>query len=311
MGKITAARKAAFVNKFAAKLSSSASSFGFIDVGSGGALKLPWSLLPEAKIKKYDIDPESTDKLLCISNESGEKTFHVAIDPRSSSLHLPNEEFIARFAMPFLNVQKQMQVSCKTLDECFEGVFADIMDVNTEGHDFQVLQGGSEILAKSFFKVIKIEYELSAVWSGQGWFSDIDKLLRSFSFELVSMENEYVRPAIAKNLYHKGEPVWGKALYIPSYKLWLEKAQKSSHPKDEIYKTVLLYTILDLPGRSLEILNGEFVASTLSKEEIKQLRSAIEWVFGKARYDAVSALIQKGLQFIFGSKLKLLQAGAQ
>ena len=99
----------------------------------------------------------------------------------------------------------------------------DAIDINVEGHDFQVLQGMKNIIKNSLIKLIKIEFELTKVWDGQGWFSDIDGFMRDNDYELVDIELEYLRQANVKNIFHKGIPVWGKAYYSPSINKFKER----------------------------------------------------------------------------------------
>ena len=89
----TRRRKAAFLRHVLRGLPP----LGFVDVGSGGPLKHPWSLLSRNQIKKFDFDANPDTEGggdVCISDRTGDATLHIARDPRSSSLHAPSEEFI-------------------------------------------------------------------------------------------------------------------------------------------------------------------------------------------------------------------------
>jgi FkbM family methyltransferase len=237
----------------------------FVDVGSGGPLKHPWTLLPTGCLEKVDFDPEAlvarSGLPLCISNAEGDFPFFVARDPRGSSLHEPNPEFVRRFGQEGMLTARAVQVRCVTLDQHFRDRIAaiDVLDINTEGHDLQVLQGATELFRCSFVKLVKIEFELAPAWRGQGWFADIDQWLRQRGYEIVGLELDHLRPAVAQGVYHIGEPVWGKALYMPGSASWRERLsaadEKSRHAA--LMKGVALSALIDAPGRAIELLQTE------------------------------------------------------
>lgn len=226
---------------------------GFIDVGSGGALKSPWSLLPSDRLKKHDIEPLG-DQPICISDHRGLGRFHVAVDPRSSSLHPPSEEFIRRHRPPGLETERVINVQLKTLSETFGHLKGeiDVMDINVEGHDKQVLDGADAVFANNFMKLVKVEFELTEVWTGQGWFAEIDTRMRGLGYDLAALEVDYSQPEIAAGLRAGAEPIWGKAIYVASQKVWRAKA-RSEHFRDECLAGVCLYALFDLPARALEV----------------------------------------------------------
>jgi hypothetical protein len=74
---ITTARKRRFAEKI---LSTCDSPVAFVDVGAGGPLKLPWTLLPQQRVHKFDFDPEDRKagaKPLCVSDHTGSEPLFV------------------------------------------------------------------------------------------------------------------------------------------------------------------------------------------------------------------------------------------
>ena len=133
---------------------------GFVDIGSGGELKHPWNLISSQNITKIDFDAEELrgEKLpLCISNQKGERPFHIACDPRASSLHEISHPFVSRFNQQSLLPQKTITVKCTTLDQYLANSFdeVDLLDINTEGHDYQVLLGAEQLFSEGFVKCVK------------------------------------------------------------------------------------------------------------------------------------------------------------
>jgi FkbM family methyltransferase len=296
---LTSQRKLRFANRV---LASARSPIGFVDVGSGGALKDPWRLLPAGRLSKFDFDPEelrSTQGLpLCISDEAREREFYVARDARSSSLHRAAPEFVARYDRPELLTREVMRVTCATLDEIFAGRErqVDALDVNVEGHDFQVLQGARKLLTDGFAKCVKVEFELVEVWQGQGWFADIDRLMRDAGFDLARLEVEYARPASVKAIAHRGEPLWGKAVYVPAAHRWRRRAGESAPVEfaDDVLKGIVLYLLLDLPGRAMDLVALAGPAAPLSSG---QLLAEAQTIFRFAGLDRLATRVGASLRW--------------
>jgi FkbM family methyltransferase len=279
---------------------------GFIDVGSGGELKAPWTLLPSAHIRKFDFDPEEiqSEKHLpvCVSNKDGLGTFYIAHNPRGSSLHPPFTSFVERFAQNDMLTQKEIQVELTTLDSLFKQNFKeiDVLDINVEGHDFFVLEGATQLFKEAFVKCIKIEFELTEVWVGQGWFGDIDGYLRNQGYDLVNIEIEYGRPVNARTIYHQGEPLWGKAIYIPNEMLWQERYSNSgkNEIQDIILKAVGLYVVLNLPGRAMDVLKMAVQNGYMNDVTEKNYIADIHSIFRFAKLDALLNFFLRKLRLI-------------
>ena len=257
---VTRARKQRFCRDL---LASANAVIGFADVGSGGVLKEPWSLLPTDRLCKFAFEPTGGgDETLplCVSNQDGETNFYVAGDERASSFHRALPAFAERYGMPSLFANRTIKVRCVTLDRYFANRYGaiDALDVNVEGHDFQVLEGGVRLLESGSAKLLKVEFELAAVWEGQGWMSDIDPLLRRLGYELAGMDVEYARPVSVRHHFHRGEPIWGKALYVPGTARWNDMldcvGSDTSAVTQAMAKAIALYIAADIPGRALDVL---------------------------------------------------------
>ena len=276
---------------------------GFADVGSGGPLKLPWSALPTARIDRLEFDPETSgDQLpLCVSNSTGEKDFHIARDPRGSSLHRPDEGFVERFGLDFLRVDRTIQVRCDTLDEIVKarGFTVDLLDINTEGHDLQVLQGSEAVFANPALKLIKIEFELAGVWHDQGYFADIDQWLRARGFELCDWEHDVVRQANSSQLLMgAGEPTWGKGWYAPSPETW-QARRDSLDAEDwsrECVTAAAVYTVCGFLGRALEVL--ALSGSADSGSQVTALRERLEKGERAYRWGEVLAHLKESARWV-------------
>jgi FkbM family methyltransferase len=292
---ITTRRKARLLDSMFAR---APSMIGFADVGSGGPLKAPWSLLPKAHLRKFDFEPTdgaASGLPLCISNRSGRAPFNVAHDERGSSFHAASAEFVKRFDMPSLNTKHVIEVECATLDAFFAGRFADVdaMDINVEGHDFQALEGARTLLTDGFVKLIKIEFETAEVWRGQGWLGDIDALLRGQGYVMTDIDIEFARAANARSLFHRGEPLWGKALYVPGPARWETFARSSlgsgTALEDALVRAIALYVAADQPGHALDAVARGAESRAFTRLDATHLRDGISQVYRWAK-------MEKGVQ---------------
>lgn len=287
--RITVARKRRFADQM---LAASTTPVGFVDVGAGGPLKMPWTLLPPGRVKKYNIEPEEAQAgvvPLCASDREGRAVLFVARDPRSSSLHPAAESFIERFANDGTTAVREFEVECVTLDAFLAGQWdrIDLVDINAEGHDARVIQGAAGLLGHGTVSLIRVEVLLTEVWQGQGWFSDIDHALRMSGYDLLTVDLESDRPAAVRRLQHAGEVLWGKALYAPSADAWQSALmQGRDAAEDRVLKAVALYVIADALGRASELFAAADRAGVLRRVASDEIRRLIRWVFQYAEVEA-------------------------
>jgi FkbM family methyltransferase len=271
-----------------------AEKIGFVDVGSGGELKEPWSFIPAEMITMFDFEPtaDSGTLPLCISNKTGTAPFFVAFNERDSSFHQPCNDFVDRYAFDEMHTKKTITVECTSLDEHFSGRYEsiDAIDINVEGHDFQVLQGASLLLGAGTIKLLKVEFELIQVYEGQGYFSDIDALLREKNFRLAGMQIEYVRPIKCRSTFFQGEPLWGKALYAPTIasltqKLTLIHSKNKASAKREMAAAISLYMAAKLPGYACDVIDVALAIGLISQPEGVKLGKRVAECFRWAKFE--------------------------
>lgn len=297
---LTSSRKKQFARQL---LGTIPSKIGFVDVGAGGVLKYPWDLLPADRLEKFAYEPTHQQEpvSLCISNRLGQSKFYIAVDERCSSLHEPSRQYIDKFHDHTVEIKEVIDVRLSTLDNLLLNHYSeiDLIDINAEGHDYQVLEGMEQLLDKGKIKLLKIEFELTEVWKDQGWFGNIEGFLRKRGFDLARIEIDYARPAKVKRIFHQGEPVWGKAYYVPSSSLWKQIVQKNGLKifRDDVLKAVVLYTMTDLPGRAVDLLDDEQLSAHLNADA-KELKEKIFWVFRFSRLDWCSAQSMKMARFL-------------
>lgn len=290
---VTRARKRRFAEMM---LSASRSPVGFVDVGAGGPLKMPWTLLPPDRVNKFDFEPEDRNVAtgpLCVSDYNGRTRLFVAKDPRSSSLHAASETFVRRFDNDAAVSIGELDVDCVTLDTFFAGRLdlIDLVDINAEGHDFRVLQGARRLMLEGIVSLIKIEVLFTEVFRGQGWFSDIDQPLRSVGYDLVAMELDVERPAAVRSIHHDGELIWGKAFYVPAEETWNARLAdwRDADPaaaEDRVQKAIVLYVLTEALGRAMDVLEAARRVDALRGVNADDVRRWIKWVFQYAELEA-------------------------
>ena len=128
-------------------------------------------------------------------------------------------------------------------------------------------------MATGAVKLLKVEFELIPVYEGQGYFSDIDVFLRARDFRLAGIQIDFVRPINVRKVFFPGEPLWGKALYVPTIAHSLGRLQQLQSNGDvgaarkEMASSIALYTAAKLPGFAFdEISNAEKIGLIKSLE---------------------------------------------
>ena len=157
---------------------------------------------------------------LALSNRVGESTIYVTKNPMCSSLYAPNEPYLARFArLPELvNLDFTVEIETTTLDTFCqsEGVKEiDFLQIDVQGADLLVLEGGASILANSVLAV-QIEVEFSHLYVNQPLFADVDTFMRKQGFTLFDIATSRRvrdRSPILSNT-HPGQLLWGDAYYF-------------------------------------------------------------------------------------------------
>jgi FkbM family methyltransferase len=105
----------------------------------------------------------------------------------------PDAPFAVRFGLE----GRRMQVCCTTLSAyCREkGIDRiDVLKIDTEGHDFAVLQGAEEMLATGAIRFVYVEFNDLQPKMGTtgGALCPIDGLLRRFGFQFIATYNDLI-----------------------------------------------------------------------------------------------------------------------
>ncbi len=195
---------------------------------------------------------------LALGKFAGESTLYVTKHPMCSSLYLPNETYLRRFAgLPELvNLDFTIQFETTTLDTFCqaEGIEEiDFLQIDIQGAELDVLEGASWILERSVLAV-QAEVEFSHLYVNQPLFADVDVYLRRQGFTLFDLNTSYRlrtrSPILSKA--HPGQLLWGDAYYFRD--LLQENLNLHLKPPEQILKLACIADIMNFADYALELL---------------------------------------------------------
>ena len=194
---------------------------------------------------------------LALNKQIGEATLYVTKSLWCTSLYAPNETYLARFEglSELMNLDFSVDIETTTLDAFCkdEGIDEiDFLQIDVQGADLDVLQGGSKLLERC--KVIQTEVEFSHLYINQPLFADIDIYLRKQGFTLfdlsVAKRTRAISPVYSAT--RLGQMLWGDAYYFRDLiREDLDSDLKSPH---QILKLACIADVMDFPDYALEIL---------------------------------------------------------
>jgi len=253
-----------------------------IDVGAKGGLNKRWNCFDKyLQVIGFEPDERAFQDLLekknreksgiatrylnaAVYNVPGERDFYVTKKEGNSSFLLPNEDVLRKFPeqgrFAVLNTKK---IKVDLLDNQLKEnsvTDVDFIKIDTQGSEFFILQGATDILRKSVFG-LEIEVEFIKVYDNQPLFADIDDFLRQLGFQLFDLRNAYWKRTAGKNLRGgKGQVIFGDAIYFKQEEAFFKNLE-SGHKETAKAKA--------LKAISICIVFGYFdYALALSKEAV-------------------------------------------
>ena len=166
----------------------------------------------------------------CFADKSGSATFHLNFAPDSSSLRALNPEYAGYYTAgrnwdrvfeDMYRTMEERQVITTTLDETFfEGDASppppDFLSLDTQGTEYEILQGGRETLAQHVLGLI-VEVSFHPLYQEQKLFGEVCRLLDKQGFHFVELMGTFsqIRPFRAPvGLRGKGFQTDGDALFL-------------------------------------------------------------------------------------------------
>lgn len=149
----------------------------------------------------------------------------------------------------------------------------DFLKIDTDGHDFAVLQGAENLLKEGGVLGLSVETNLQGYYDDQAnTFSNVDQFLRQLGFTLFDLDIwRYSRSALPRTFYYDipaqtqgGQAMWAEAVYFrdlscPSYSdEWGFDASEQ-----KILKLASLFELYGMPDCAVELLiagSGQYPA---------------------------------------------------
>lgn len=201
-----------------------------IDVGASGGMQYNWKRAErflqligfEPDVRSFhDLKEDTSSKKVYIDKAlyKDNKTEDLYLTKRkeASSLFTPNYRFIKQFPNPErYELTDVSKIEVDKLDDQLEKHKIDDIDfmkLDTNGSELFVLEGATKALNSAFG--LEIEVEFSQIYEGQPLFSDVDKFIRNYGFQLFDLKPYYWKREAGKKYGGlKGQLVFADALYL-------------------------------------------------------------------------------------------------
>ena len=190
-------------------------------------------------------------------NDETQIKFHIAKEKSQSSVHPPNIDLIKKFSDEnWVSRQTQKTVDLQTvkLDSVINknSFNADFLKIDTQGSEYEILEGSKETLAGGLFGV------LLETWSYP--FHKDQKL--SYDVMKIMDENGYFLADLNKGGYYRRKTVSNNTLFLGQigqldllYFETIEKFTSNQKSNEEIIKAACLADLYGMTDYSIEILN--------------------------------------------------------
>lgn len=206
---------------------------------------------------------------IALGETEGERTLYVTKHPMCSSLYLPNDSYLKRFAgiSEVMELDFDVEIPLTTLDAFCqnEGIKEiDYIQVDVQGADLQVLKGGTSIIKNSVLAV-QVEVEFSHLYVEQPLFADVDTYMRSQGFTLFDLyiaRRARKRTPLTSNA-HPGQILWGDAYYFRD--LISDDVNTPLKTPEQIFKLACIADAMDFADYALELL--EYLTLNYGKDE--------------------------------------------
>lgn len=194
---------------------------------------------------------------VALSDSVGEATIFVTKAPMCSSLYPPNEPYLERFLglSELVSLDFSFELETTTLNTFFQTNQLhdiDFLQVDVQGANLNVLEGGSQLLERSILG-IQVEVEFSPLYINQPLFADIDRFLRQQGFALfdLSMPARRLRSPLCSSS-RPGQILWADAYYLRDP--FHNNAPAFLQQPEQLLKLACIADILEFTDYALELL---------------------------------------------------------
>jgi len=260
----------------------------YLDAGARGGLQGPWRVADDGRLRVVSFEPDAAgagdlrpgERHVVIAkglwNRECEVDLHLAETMSTSSVHPPNWELLARFrrqhADPRRTVRKE-RIRCTTVDRVAAelGTGFDFMKIDTQGAEYEILEGAKEQLQRDVFAVL-CETWTQPVHAGQRLTHEVWALLEEMGFEVV-------QTSIAAAWQHRvvdAHAVSGRAHLVGLDLLAFRKpAQWQRMTPERALKWAAIAELYGYPDIALDLLAAAVAGSDRDAAALDYFRKAI------------------------------------
>jgi FkbM family methyltransferase len=257
-----------------------------VDIGARGGVQSNWnSATKHLRVIGFEPDQQEFDRLIHSTDPSRVKylntalykekkrlDFHLARERGRSSIFLPNRKVLHSFPESELyDVTETVQFQSDTLDnQLLEAQIEDVdfIKIDTQGSELSILEGAERILNQSILG-LEIEVEFVQTYEDQPVFSDIDRFVRRFGFDLFDLRPHYWKRRYGTKYGRKrGQIIFADALYIRTpegISLVLEKTNDEISKKSKALRALSVCVLYGYLDYALEVF--ETTSELFSEEE--------------------------------------------
>ncbi len=260
-----------------------------VDIGASGGIHPRWERLgTPIQTYAFEPDPREFERLKnqlpagsmvfnsALSDQAGERDFHLCRKQEVSSTFEPNHALLEQFPeVERFDVLKKITLKTDTLDHVLSGSSVhdvDFIKIDTQGHELAILKGGSHTLESTVG--LEIEVEFAPMYVGQPLFAEIHSWVTAKGFHLFDIKRGYwKRKGSVTTLNKKGELIYGDALY---FRLPEEIVSLPALSSDKIVRSALTYLAYGYADMARALLEGATRRSLLSPTDAATLASLVK-----------------------------------
>jgi len=173
-----------FYTKDIKKLQKFLNKIDYLDIGSRGGIE-GWFKILENKLNITDF--EANDGTAIFNKKLHNKDFFLTKNPKQSSLFEPNKDILKYEGQSDRLKFEKIKINTDTLDNLFSNKNIDIVKVDTQGSEYEILEGGLNFI-KNQKPLLFLETWIWEYYKNIKFFDQIIGLLRSVNYELFLID---------------------------------------------------------------------------------------------------------------------------
>ena len=150
--------------------------------------------MPSFEILRQNVERLSNVKVynVALSNYIGAVDFHVNKSSATNSMLATSKDSVKNWGENLLDTVETVKINAITIDEFVEKnniEIIDILKIDTQGTEYEVIQGASKTIEHNKIKLVYLEIIVISTYKKQRYPDEILFLLRSKGFHLFNQYN--------------------------------------------------------------------------------------------------------------------------